>query len=71
DNEKSILRLTDRANEAYCNKHKDIVLPFDDIDFITAINPTGEKIDIIRDGLFVLPGTEELNEPLVEYRKSI
>lgn len=66
DNEKSILRLTDRHQEAYTNKHDDIVLPFNDIGFIIAITKDGKKIDIIRDGLFVLKGTEELNEPLLE-----
>ena len=69
DNEKSLLRKTDRKNEAYTNKHQDIVLPFSSINFITAISKSGEKIDLIRDGLFVLEGTEELNEPLIEYQK--
>lgn len=63
DNEKSIKRKTD-MNEAYTFKHNDITLAFDDILFITAIRKNGEKIDIIRDGRFVVPGTEELNEPL-------
>jgi leucyl aminopeptidase (aminopeptidase T) len=64
DNEKSILRKTD-MNEAYCNKHIDITLAFDSLGFITAIKENGEKIDLIKDGLFVLKGTEELNEPLI------
>ncbi|MHA1966679.1 MAG: aminopeptidase [Candidatus Hodarchaeales archaeon] len=63
DNEKSILRKTD-VNEAYCNKHIDITLAFDSLGIITAIKKNGEKIDIIKDGRFVLKGTEELNEPL-------
>jgi len=69
DNEKSILRKSDKPEEAYTNVHQDIVLPFDDIEFITATKKTGEKIGIIKDGLFILPGTEELNEPLLEFRK--
>ena len=69
DNEKSILRKTERKAEAYTYIHKDIVMPFDDIDFITAILKTGEKIDIIRNGRFVVPGTEELNIPLDNYEK--
>ena len=69
DNEKSILRKSDKPEEAYTNVHQDIVLPFDDIEFITARKKTGEKIGIIKDGLFILRGTEELNEPLLEFRK--
>ncbi len=63
DNEKSIQRKTD-VNAAYCNKHNDITLAFNSLGFITAVKENGEKIDIIKDGRFVLKGTEELNEPL-------
>ena len=63
DNEKSILRKTN-INEAYTNCHIDIPLPYDLIDFISIITKKGEKIDIIKDGRFILPGTEELNKPL-------
>lgn len=62
DNEKSILRKTD-IKEAYTQCHTDITLPYDGLDFISVIKKNGEKIDIIRDGRFVLDGTEELNEP--------
>jgi hypothetical protein len=63
DNEKSIQRKTN-PQEAYTNKHSDIVLGFDSIEFITAILHNGEKVDIIKDGRFVLEGTEDLNQPL-------
>ncbi|NHK31689.1 MAG: leucyl aminopeptidase [Asgard group archaeon] len=69
DNEKTILRKTDRKDEAYTFKHNDIVMPFSAIDFITAVKSNGEKIDLIRNGRFVLEGTEELNIPLNEYEK--
>jgi leucyl aminopeptidase (aminopeptidase T) len=69
DNEKSLLRKTDKKEEAYTNIHNDIVLPFDEISKITAITTDEKKIDIIKDGLFVLEGTEELNKPLLDYRK--
>ncbi|MHA1308968.1 MAG: aminopeptidase, partial [Candidatus Heimdallarchaeota archaeon] len=69
DNEKSILRKSDKPQEAYTNVHSDIVMPFDDIEFITATKKNGEKIEVIKEGLFVLPGSEELNEPLLEFRK--
>jgi aminopeptidase len=65
DNEKSLLRKTDPM-EAYTNKHEDVVLPFDDIEYISAITNDGTQIDVIRNGRFVLTGTEELNAPLEE-----
>lgn len=61
DNEKSILRKTD-INSAYTNVHTDITLPYDGLEFIQVITKSGETIDIIRNGRFVLEGTEELNE---------
>ena len=51
DNEKSRLR-TSSPMEAYTNKHEDIVLPFDDIEFISAITTNKEQIDVIRNGRF-------------------
>ncbi len=63
DNEKSAMRK-ENINEAYTNKHIDITLPYDGLEHISAITKDGESIEIIRDGRFVLPGTEELNIPL-------
>lgn len=65
DNEKSILRKTDPLN-AYTNKHLDITLPYDMLQSITAVTHEGKRVDIIRDGRFVVSGTEELNIPLDE-----
>jgi leucyl aminopeptidase (aminopeptidase T) len=65
DNEKSILRKTNAA-EAYTNKHTDITLAFDSIEFITVITHNEERIDIIRDGRFTLKGTQDLNKALEE-----
>lgn len=62
DNAMSALRKTDIDN-AYTHKHTDITLPYEDIAFITAVTPAGEKIDIIKHGRFVLPGTRKLNKP--------
>jgi len=62
ENERSILRHED-ISKAYTNCHTDITLPYDSLDFIKAVTKTGQDIDIIRDGRFVLPGTEKLNEP--------
>jgi len=62
ENEKTALRKT-KTNEAYTYRHTDITLPYESIEFITAITKNGEETDIIKDGQFVLEGTEELNKP--------
>lgn len=63
DNEVSVLRKTD-PEKAYLNCHTDITIPYDELSCITVLRADGTGADIIRDGLFVVPGTEELNEPL-------
>ena len=63
DNEVSILRKTDMS-KAYFNCHTDITIPYDELGAITVIRGDGSTEDIIRDGRFVVPGTEKLNEPL-------
>jgi hypothetical protein len=68
DNDVSILRKSDMS-KAYTNKHTDITLPYEELGHITAVSLTGERFDIIRDGRFVVAGTEELNEPLEELDK--
>ncbi|MEG1255482.1 aminopeptidase [Clostridium sp.] len=65
DNEKSILRKTDIEN-AYTQCHTDITIPYDKLAFINAITESGEVIEVIKDGRFILAGTEELNEPFNE-----
>ncbi|MBC8416568.1 MAG: aminopeptidase [Candidatus Cloacimonetes bacterium] len=67
ENEQSAMRKTD-IQKAYTNCHTDITLPYEDLDFITAITSEGEKIDIIRNGRFVIPGTGELNDPLNNFQ---
>ena len=62
DNEKSILRKTDIEN-AYTQCHTDITIPYDSLEFINAITKDGQVIEVIKDGRFILKGTEELNEP--------
>lgn len=63
DNEWTLLRKED-VSKAYFNCHTDITIPYDELDVITAILPDGQEIDVIRNGKFVVPGTEELNIPL-------
>lgn len=65
DNSVSILRKED-ISKAYFNCHTDITIPYDELGAITVIRHDGSACDIIRDGRFVLPGTEELNKPLDE-----
>ncbi|MBN2790533.1 MAG: aminopeptidase [Candidatus Delongbacteria bacterium] len=66
DNSMTLNRKEDYS-KAYTNVHTDITLPYEDIEFITAIAEDGEKFDIIRNGRFAVAGTEELNIPLDEY----
>jgi hypothetical protein len=44
----------------------DITLPYDEIGLIQAVKPNGERVDIIKDGKFMLAGLEELNQHLYE-----
>lgn len=50
----------------YFHCHTDITIPYDELGSIRAVKRNGEKISIIENGRFVLPGTEKLNEPLKE-----
>ena len=65
DNEVSIQRKTDMS-KAYFNCHTDITIPYDELGHIKVIKKDGSTEDIIVDGRFVVPGTEELNKPLDE-----
>ncbi|MBR2045371.1 MAG: aminopeptidase [Agathobacter sp.] len=65
DNEVSALRKED-ISKAYYNCHTDITIPYDELGRITVIKKDGSTEDIIVDGRFVVPGTEELNKPLDE-----
>lgn len=62
DNEVSALRKTD-ASKAYFGCHTDITIPYDELGEIVAVTKEGEEIFIIKDGRFVLDGTQLLNEP--------
>lgn len=61
DNEVSIQRKQD-VSKAYFGCHTDITIPYDELDSIWVEALDGSEIYIIRDGRFVLPGTEPLNE---------
>lgn len=65
DNSYTIKRKDGKEPE-YFHCHTDITIPYDELGLIEAVTKTGERIAIIRDGRFVLEGTEELNIPLDE-----
>ena len=65
DNEVSLQRKEDMS-KAYLNCHTDITIPYDELGAITVIRADGSTEDIIRDGRFVVPGSEALNQPLDE-----
>ena len=69
DNERSIQRKTD-PGKAYFGCHTDITIPYEELGSITVEKADGEEITLIRNGKFVLPGTEELNEPLKDLAES-
>jgi len=62
DNEHSIKRKEDMS-KAYTNCHTDITLPYDGLAKIAVYSGDDEKATIIKDGRFVLEGTDMLNEP--------
>ena len=61
DNEISLLRK-ENPSEAYFNCHTDITIPYDELEELAAVRADGTRIPIIRNGRFVLPGCEVLNE---------
>lgn len=63
ENACSALRRED-PEKAYFNCHTDITIPYDELREIAVLCEDGSRVPIIRDGRFVLPGTEELNEAL-------
>ena len=61
ENEKAAKRR-ENPMDAYFNCHTDITIPYDELGELTAVRKDGSRIVIIKDGRFVLPGTEPLNE---------
>lgn len=61
DNEHTLIRKTD-LSKAYFNCHTDITIPYDELGNLYVVTNTGERIDIIVDGRFVLAGTLSLND---------
>lgn len=67
ENERTCLRREDPA-KAYTSKHIDITIPYSSLGSISAVGADGTEVFVIRDGRFVLEGTEMLNEALDEAR---
>lgn len=65
DNSVSILRKEDVA-KAYFHCHTDITIPYEELEEISVVTKEGNNIILLKDGRFVLPGTEVLNTPLDE-----
>ena len=63
ENEFSLLRDTE-PDKAYFGCHTDITIPYEEVGLLAAVRGDGTQIPVIRDGRFVLPGTELLNVPL-------
>ncbi len=63
DNEHTLIRKTD-PSKAYYGCHTDITIPYEELGEVTVIKRDGGEIPLLREGRFVLPGTEELNIPL-------
>ncbi|MDD3252567.1 MAG: aminopeptidase [Lachnospiraceae bacterium] len=63
DNEISSLRKEDVA-KAYFGCHLDITVPYSELGEVTAVCADGRELPVIREGRFVVDGTEELNRAL-------
>lgn len=54
----------ENPEKAYFQCHTDITIPYDELGKISVFTKDGKEIELIRNGRFVLSGTEILNEPL-------
>lgn len=72
ENENSALRKSQDPEErakAYFNCHTDITIPYEEIEAIYSVHPDGKKVPVIKDGRFVLAGTEKLNIPFGQMKR--
>ena len=69
DNEVSLQRKED-LSKAYFNCHTDITLPYPELDEIYGVSREGEKLPILSNGRFAVPGTEMLNRQLDEQKSN-
>ncbi len=67
DNELTLNRKSEDDNirqKAYFQCHTDITIPYDELGGLWGVREDGSEVMIIKDGRFVLPGTEQLNSVL-------
>ncbi|MBO5509986.1 MAG: aminopeptidase, partial [Lachnospiraceae bacterium] len=65
ENECSLLRhseVPEEREKAYFNCHTDITIPYEEIEGIYSVRKDGSRVAVIKNGRFVLEGTEKLNE---------
>ena len=62
DNEITSKYRKSDMSKAYFNCHTDITIPYSELGSIIAYESSGKGTEIIKDGRFVLKGTESLNE---------
>ncbi|GAA0178352.1 hypothetical protein SH2C18_14220 [Clostridium sediminicola] len=48
--------------KAYFNTHTDIIFPYEEIEYVKIVKKDKSEVDLIRNGRFVLYGTEILNK---------
>ena len=65
ENDFSLLRHTE-PDRAYFNCHTDITIPYNELGRLYTVDKEGNETDIIKEGRFVLSGTEFLNEAFEE-----
>lgn len=56
--------MAKRNGEEYTYCHTDITIPYDELGLLEAVTYDGEHIEILRNGRFVLEGSELLNDAL-------
>ena len=61
------IRDREDIEKAYYQCHTDITIPYEELEEISVLTKDGKNIILLKDGRFVLPGTEVLNKPLDEY----
>ncbi len=59
-------RRREDMSRAYFHCHTDITIPYEELEEICVVTKEGKHIILLKDGRFVLPGTEILNEPFRE-----
>lgn len=60
-------RTSDKTNDdRYYQRHIDITIPYNQTEELSGLTAEGEKIVIIKNGKFVLPGAEKLNAGMEE-----